>query len=148
MGGNRKRIRRRGRVMASTGEVGGVVIGAASASSSKKPPKRFEIKKWNAVSLWAWGQSVIQYHLQIPISLSLSLWTCIISNICCLFCLQISLLITVPSAGIISWISVSTFFLFVLTGLLSASLFLLILYIYSTLILDFFLYNMLCALLV
>ncbi|KAJ9568495.1 hypothetical protein OSB04_004461 [Centaurea solstitialis] len=28
---------------------------AASSSSSKKP-KRFEIKKWNAVSLWAWGR--------------------------------------------------------------------------------------------
>ncbi|KAF6138792.1 hypothetical protein GIB67_025954 [Kingdonia uniflora] len=24
------------------------------ASSSSKKPKRFEIKKWNAVSLWAW----------------------------------------------------------------------------------------------
>uniref|UniRef100_A0A164X9C9 Uncharacterized protein n=1 Tax=Daucus carota subsp. sativus TaxID=79200 RepID=A0A164X9C9_DAUCS len=28
--------------------------GAGPSSSSKKP-KRFEIKKWNAVSLWAWG---------------------------------------------------------------------------------------------
>ncbi|KAK2975514.1 hypothetical protein RJ640_009143, partial [Escallonia rubra] len=27
----------------------------ASTSSSSKKPKRFEIKKWNAVSLWAWG---------------------------------------------------------------------------------------------
>lgn len=25
-------------------------------SSSSKKPKRFEIKKWNAVSLWAWGE--------------------------------------------------------------------------------------------
>ncbi|RZR86552.1 hypothetical protein BHM03_00013775, partial [Ensete ventricosum] len=25
------------------------------ASSSSKKPKRFDIKKWNAVSLWAWG---------------------------------------------------------------------------------------------
>ena len=24
-------------------------------SSAKKGGKRFEIKKWNAVSLWAWG---------------------------------------------------------------------------------------------
>ncbi|KAK4781536.1 hypothetical protein SAY86_015638 [Trapa natans] len=24
------------------------------ASSSSKKPKRFEIKKWNAVALWAW----------------------------------------------------------------------------------------------
>ncbi|CAI0419048.1 unnamed protein product, partial [Linum tenue] len=28
--------------------------GAAGASSSSKKPKRFEIKKWNAVALWAW----------------------------------------------------------------------------------------------
>ncbi|OVA08341.1 zinc finger protein [Macleaya cordata] len=28
--------------------------GAGPSSSSKKP-KRFEIKKWNAVALWAWG---------------------------------------------------------------------------------------------
>jgi hypothetical protein len=26
-----------------------------SSSSSRKPNKRFEIKKWNAVALWAWG---------------------------------------------------------------------------------------------
>ncbi|KAL8098839.1 hypothetical protein AgCh_031527 [Apium graveolens] len=26
----------------------------AGPSTTKKPPKRFEIKKWNAVSLWAW----------------------------------------------------------------------------------------------
>ncbi|KAL9682976.1 hypothetical protein QQ045_014788 [Rhodiola kirilowii] len=28
---------------------------AAASSSSAKKPKRFEIKKWNAVSLWAWA---------------------------------------------------------------------------------------------
>nr|KAJ0213158.1 hypothetical protein LSAT_V11C400194200 [Lactuca sativa] len=27
---------------------------SAVASSSSKKPKRFEIKKWNAVALWAW----------------------------------------------------------------------------------------------
>ncbi|KAF2287127.1 hypothetical protein GH714_038360 [Hevea brasiliensis] len=27
---------------------------ASSSSSSSKKPKRFEIKKWNAVALWAW----------------------------------------------------------------------------------------------
>ncbi|XP_065042849.1 RING-box protein 1a isoform X1 [Musa acuminata AAA Group] len=27
---------------------------SATASSSSKKPKRFEIKKWNAVALWAW----------------------------------------------------------------------------------------------
>ncbi|KAJ6348075.1 hypothetical protein OIU76_004537, partial [Salix suchowensis] len=30
-----------------------VPAGEASSSSSRKP-KRFEIKKWNAVALWAW----------------------------------------------------------------------------------------------
>lgn len=28
----------------------------ASSSSVSKRPKRFEIKKWNAVALWAWGK--------------------------------------------------------------------------------------------
>ncbi|XP_057500273.1 uncharacterized protein LOC130784420 isoform X1 [Actinidia eriantha] len=28
--------------------------GASTSSSSSKKPKRFEIKKWNAVALWAW----------------------------------------------------------------------------------------------
>ncbi|TQD83973.1 hypothetical protein C1H46_030476 [Malus baccata] len=28
--------------------------GSSSAGSSTKKPKRFEIKKWNAVALWAW----------------------------------------------------------------------------------------------
>lgn len=35
-----------------------VPAGEASSSSgpsSTKKPKRFEIKKWNAVALWAWG---------------------------------------------------------------------------------------------
>lgn len=35
-----------------------VPVGEASSSagpSSTKKPKRFEIKKWNAVALWAWG---------------------------------------------------------------------------------------------
>ncbi|OAE19515.1 hypothetical protein AXG93_4794s1270 [Marchantia polymorpha subsp. ruderalis] len=27
---------------------------SAGASSSSRRPKRFEIKKWNAVALWAW----------------------------------------------------------------------------------------------
>ncbi|XP_039142847.1 RING-box protein 1a-like isoform X1 [Dioscorea cayenensis subsp. rotundata] len=29
--------------------------GAGPSSSVAKKPKRFEIKKWNAVALWAWG---------------------------------------------------------------------------------------------
>ncbi|KAF9615044.1 hypothetical protein IFM89_021615, partial [Coptis chinensis] len=28
--------------------------GPSSSSSSSKKPKKFDIKKWNAVSLWAW----------------------------------------------------------------------------------------------
>ena len=28
---------------------------SSSAGPSSKKPKRFEIKKWNAVALWAWG---------------------------------------------------------------------------------------------
>ncbi|KAF5772404.1 putative Zinc finger, RING/FYVE/PHD-type [Helianthus annuus] len=28
-------------------------------SSSSKKPKRLEIKKWNAVALWAWGRNHI-----------------------------------------------------------------------------------------
>jgi RING-box protein 1 len=33
---------------------------AAGPSSSRKPTKRFEIKKWNAVALWAWGTRAIR----------------------------------------------------------------------------------------
>ncbi|KAG8053689.1 hypothetical protein GUJ93_ZPchr0001g31928 [Zizania palustris] len=33
---------------------GSSVAGPSSSSSSRKPNKRFEIKKWNAVALWAW----------------------------------------------------------------------------------------------
>lgn len=35
--------------MASEGKEG------AGASGSTAPAKRFEVKKWNAVALWAWG---------------------------------------------------------------------------------------------
>ena len=40
---------------------------SSSSSSFKKNNKRFEIKKWNAVSLWAWGY----FSLSIFPSLSL-----------------------------------------------------------------------------
>ncbi|KAF3639084.1 E3 ubiquitin-protein ligase RBX1 [Capsicum annuum] len=33
---------------------GSTVAAPSCCSSSTKKPKRFEIKKWNAVSLWAW----------------------------------------------------------------------------------------------
>ncbi|CAK9150115.1 unnamed protein product [Ilex paraguariensis] len=39
-------------IMLPAGE-GSSVAGPSSSSSTKKP-KRFEIKKWNAVALWAW----------------------------------------------------------------------------------------------
>lgn len=32
-----------------------VTTRGAEASGSDKPRKRFEVKKWNAVALWAWG---------------------------------------------------------------------------------------------
>ncbi|KAF2300948.1 hypothetical protein GH714_018522 [Hevea brasiliensis] len=38
--------------MVPAGEASSSVAGP---SSSTKKPKRFEIKKWNAVALWAWG---------------------------------------------------------------------------------------------
>lgn len=33
----------------------GEASSSAAGSSSNKKPKRFEIKKWSAVALWAWG---------------------------------------------------------------------------------------------
>lgn len=33
----------------------GEASSSAAPSSSTKKPKRFEIKKWSAVALWAWG---------------------------------------------------------------------------------------------
>jgi RING-box protein 1 len=36
---------------------------SSSSGSSAKRPKRFEIKKWNAVALWAWGASLIFFLL-------------------------------------------------------------------------------------
>ena len=30
---------------------------AASVAAAAAPAKRFEVKKWNAVALWAWGAS-------------------------------------------------------------------------------------------
>jgi len=37
-----------------TGPSGEGTSAGASASAGSKRPKRFEIKKWNAVALWAW----------------------------------------------------------------------------------------------
>jgi hypothetical protein len=38
-----------------TGPSGEGTSAGAGASAGSKRPKRFEIKKWNAVALWAWG---------------------------------------------------------------------------------------------
>ncbi|KAG6508507.1 hypothetical protein ZIOFF_033881 [Zingiber officinale] len=62
--------------------VADVVSPSSIASSSSKKPKRFEIKKWNAVALWAWD--IFDVVLQI------SWWT------------------TALFVGITSWISVSS----------------------------------------
>jgi hypothetical protein len=45
---------------------GSSVVGPSS-SSSRKPNKRFEIKKWNAVALWAWGTSALpSFRSRLP----------------------------------------------------------------------------------
>lgn len=38
-----------------TGPSGEGSSAGASSIAGAKGPKRFEIKKWNAVALWAWG---------------------------------------------------------------------------------------------
>jgi RING-box protein 1 len=37
--------------------------------------KRFEVKKWNAVALWAWGKPHLKYH---PFSLDIHVDNCAI----------------------------------------------------------------------
>eukprot|EP00262_Sarcandra_glabra_P021819 TRINITY_DN937_c0_g1_i6.p1 TRINITY_DN937_c0_g1~~TRINITY_DN937_c0_g1_i6.p1 ORF type:complete len:117 (-),score=6.80 TRINITY_DN937_c0_g1_i6:197-547(-) len=67
--------------------------GPVGAGPSSKKPKRFEIKKWNAVALWAWGLGFQFFdYLLIP---------CWIDSR-----MQILSWITVLFAGTISWISV------------------------------------------
>lgn len=89
---------------------------------SSKKAKRFEIKKWNAVALWAWGITISLDSL----STSILCRTQIITSICeCEFVLifynylrpialilnvQILLSIIVLFAETISWISVSLFY--------------------------------------
>nr|GMC61562.1 RING-box protein 1A [Ipomoea batatas] len=54
-------------VPAGEGEGGaGATSSVASTSSSSKKGKKFEIKKWNAVALWAWGM-----HLTVVLSVKL-----------------------------------------------------------------------------
>ena len=50
---------------------------SSSTSSSIKRPKRFEIKKWNAVALWAWGAS---FHT--PYSLWSTVFFVLTTNLC------------------------------------------------------------------
>jgi hypothetical protein len=52
-----------------TGPSGEGTSAGASASAGSKRPKRFEIKKWNAVALWAWGMRL----LLVPIFLFLGM---------------------------------------------------------------------------
>ena len=42
---------------------------SAAGPSSRKPNKRFEIKKWNAVALWAWGTLRASFLLYSPLTL-------------------------------------------------------------------------------
>ncbi len=52
-----------------TGPSGEGTSAGASASAGSNRPKRFEIKKWNAVALWAWGMRL----LLVPIVLFLGM---------------------------------------------------------------------------
>lgn len=47
--------------MATVGSAGEGSGAGASSSAVSKRPKRFEIKKWNAVALWAWGKRAFLY---------------------------------------------------------------------------------------
>ena len=39
--------------------------GSSIGGPSSKKPKRFEIKKWNAVALWAWGTLPLPLFFQL-----------------------------------------------------------------------------------
>jgi hypothetical protein len=45
----------------TTGPSGEGSSAGPSSSAVTKRPKRFEIKKWNAVALWAWGMRFQRY---------------------------------------------------------------------------------------
>lgn len=95
---------------------GGEGSSGAGPSSSSKKPKRFEIKKWNAVALWAWGNNKINNSPSLSLSktlnFSISFFFFLLkfklrSYVFWCRLMQISLSIIVRSAGTISWISVS-----------------------------------------
>jgi hypothetical protein len=44
---------------AAAGGGAAAVGGAAAAAPGKAAKKRFEVKKWNAVALWAWGKQTV-----------------------------------------------------------------------------------------
>lgn len=94
----------------------GEASSSAAPSSSTKKPKRFEIKKWSAVSLWAWGnlEQILDTYLEFilrclcyHVSFCLILVRVKTFDWLIFFWLQISLLTTVRSAEITSWIFVS-----------------------------------------
>lgn len=91
---------------------------SSSAGPSSKKPKRFEIKKWNAVALWAWGKFLRTLTLTLTSPIPSSFLAFLrrireprvsILTLCVSF-VQILLSITVRSAGTTSWISVSPSF--------------------------------------
>ena len=47
----------------TTGPSGEGSSAGPSSSAVTKRPKRFEIKKWNAVALWAWGMRFQRYFI-------------------------------------------------------------------------------------
>uniref|UniRef100_A0A7N0UXM9 RING-type domain-containing protein n=1 Tax=Kalanchoe fedtschenkoi TaxID=63787 RepID=A0A7N0UXM9_KALFE len=47
---------------------------ATPSSSSARKPKRFEIKKWNAVALWAWD--IVVHNCVICRNHIMDLWVC------------------------------------------------------------------------
>ena len=77
--------------------------GSSIGGPSSKKPKRFEIKKWNAVALWAWGNLTHLYpnffFPTSPFHFRKSSYSI----------LQILSLIIVRFAAIILWIYVSSF---------------------------------------
>lgn len=60
--------------MIVTGPSGEGSSAGASSSAVTKRPKRFEIKKWNAVALWAWGM-IIFFRVWLQVAQFLKIWS-------------------------------------------------------------------------
>jgi hypothetical protein len=93
---------------------GSVVVPPAPAAAAAKKAKRFEIKKWNAVSLWAWG-AYASRHRHMALALCVFLIIYFLLNSCDLTWFrprflrpQTSWWTTAPSAATTSWTFVST----------------------------------------